>query len=58
MNHKTDKVIQIILGTVFLFCVAAYLIFGQEWAKSPFYLTMSAICLYNLFFNTPGSGKE
>ena len=47
MNHKTDKVIQIILGTVFLFCVAAYLIFGQEWAKSPL-----------LFFNTPGSGKE
>ena len=58
MNPKTDKTIRIVLGVVFLFTMAAYLIFDWEWAKLPFYLFMVVAALYNLSFFSPGSGKE
>ena len=33
MNPKVDKVIHIVLGSVFILSILAYLILGKEWAK-------------------------
>lgn len=55
---KVKKTIQIVLGSVFLLSIFAYLILGKEWAKLPFSLSLCLICLYNLFFNNPASGAK
>ena len=58
MNPKVDKAIYIVLGSVFVLSIIAYLILGKEWAKLPFYLSLCLVSLYNLFFNKPGSGTK
>ncbi len=58
MNSKVDKAVHIVLGSVFVLSIVAYLIFGQAWARLPFYLTLCLVSLYNLFFNKPGSGAQ
>lgn len=58
MNPKVDKAIHIILGSVFLLSIIAYLIFGKEWARLPFYVLLCLVCLYNLFFNNPGTHSK
>ncbi len=55
MNPKVDKAINIVLGSVLLLSILAYLILGKEWARLPFYLSLGLVSLYNLFFNNPGS---
>lgn len=55
MNPKVDKAIHIVLGSVLLLSILAYLILGKEWARLPFYLSLGLVSLYNLFFNNPGS---
>ena len=49
MNPKVDKAIYIVLGSVFILSIIAYLILGKEWAKLPFYLSLCLVSLYNLF---------
>ena len=58
MNPKVKKTIQIVLGSVFLLSIFAYLILGKEWARLPCSLSLCLVCLYNLFFNNPGSGAK
>ena len=58
MNPKVDKAIHIILGSAFLLSIIAYLIFGKEWARLPFYVLLCLVCLYNLFFNNPGTQSK
>lgn len=58
MKPKVKKTIQIVLGSVFLLSIFAYLILGKEWAKLPFFLSLCLVCLYNLFFNNPASGAK
>ena len=55
MNPKVDKAIHIVLGSVLLLSILAYLILGKEWARLPFYFSLGLVSLYNLFFNNPGS---
>ncbi len=55
MNPKVDKAIHIVLGSVFIISIIAYLSLGKEWAKLPFYLSLCLVSLYNLFFNNPGT---
>ena len=58
MNPKVDKAIHIILGSAFILSIIAYLIFGKEWARLPFYVSLCLVCLYNLFFNNPGTHSK
>ena len=58
MKPKVKKTIQIVLGSVFLLSIFAYLILGKEWARLPFSLSLCLVCLYNLFFNNPGSDAK
>ena len=58
MTPKVDKAIYIVLGSVLILSILAYLIFGKEWARLPFYLSLCLVSLYNLFFNRPGSGTK
>ena len=58
MNPKVDKAFYIVLGSVLIFSILAYLFFGKEWARLPFYLSLSLVSLYNLFLNHPGSGTK
>ena len=58
MNPKVDKAIHIILGSIFLLSILAYLILGKEWARLPFFLSLCLVSLYNLFFNKPGSDSK
>ena len=58
MNPKVDKAIYIVLGSVSILSILAYLILGKEWARLPFYLSLSLVSLYNLFLNHPGSGTK
>ena len=58
MKPKVKKTIQIVLGSVFILSLFAYLILGKEWARIPFFLLLCIVCLYNLFFNNPGPGVE
>ena len=58
MKPKVKKTIQIVLGSVFIPSLFAYLILGKEWAKLPFALTLCLVSLYNLMFNNPGSGMK
>ena len=46
------------LGERDLLSIFAYLILGKEWARLPFSLSLCLVCLYNLFFNNPGSGAK
>ena len=47
MNPKVDKAIYIVLGSVFILSIIAYLILGIEWARLPFYVQ---VALLNLLF--------
>ncbi|MBR0298740.1 MAG: hypothetical protein IJQ93_00305 [Bacteroidales bacterium] len=58
MKPKVKKTIQIVLGSVFLLSIFAYLILDKEWARLPFSLSLCLVCLYNLFFNNPGSSTK
>ena len=58
MKGKVHRIIRIVLGSVFLLSIFAYLILGKEWAKLPFSLSLCLVCLYNLFFNNPASGAK
>ena len=58
MSPKVDKAIHIVLGSVFILSILAYLILGKEWAKLPFYLSLCLVSLYNLFFNNPGAHSK
>ena len=58
MKPKVKKTIQIVLGSVFILSLFAYLILGKEWARIPFFLLLCLVSLYNLFFNNPGPGVE
>ena len=58
MKPKVKKTIRIVLGGVFILSLFAYLILGKEWARIPFFLLLCIVCLYNLFFNNPGSGAK
>ena len=58
MNPKVDKAIHIVLGSVFILSILAYLLLGKEWARIPFFSSLSLVSLYNLFFNNPGSGRK
>ncbi len=58
MKPKVEKTIQIVLGSVFILSLFAYLILGKEWARLPFSLSLCLVCLYNLIFNNRGSGTK
>ena len=58
MKPEVNKTIRIVLGGVFILSLFAYLILGKEWARIPFFLLLCIVCLYNLFFNNPGSGAK
>lgn len=58
MKPEVKKTIRIVLGGVFILSLFAYLILGKEWARIPFFLLLCIVCLYNLFFNNPGSGAK
>ena len=58
MSPKVDKAIHIVLGSVFILSILAYLILGKEWAKLPFYLSLCLVSLYNLFFNNLGAHSK
>ena len=58
MKPEVKKTIRIVLGGVFILSLFAYLIMGKEWARIPFFLLLCIVCLYNLFFNNPGSGAK
>lgn len=58
MNPKVDKAIHIVLGSVFILSIIAYLILGKEWARLSFYVLLCLVCLYNLFFNNPGTHSK
>ena len=58
MKGKVHRIIRIVLGTVFILSIFAYLILGKEWARLPFSLSLCLVCLYNLVFNNPGSGTK
>ncbi|MBO6082546.1 MAG: hypothetical protein J6P46_05925 [Bacteroidales bacterium] len=58
MKPAVKKTIQIVLGSIFLLSIFAYLILGKDWAKLPFALSLCLVSLYNLFFNNPGSGTK
>ena len=58
MKPKVKKTIHIVLGSVFLLSIFAYLILDKEGARLPFSLSLCLVCLYNLFFNNPGSSTK
>ena len=58
MKPKVDIAIHIVLGSIFLLSIFAYLILGKEWARLPFFLSLCLVSLYNLFFNKPGSNSK
>ena len=58
MKPVVEKIIYIVLGSVFILSIIAYLIMGVEKARFIFYLSLSLVCLYNLLVNRPGSGKK
>ena len=58
MKPEVKKTIRIVLGGGFILSLFAYLILGKEWARIPFFLLLCIVCLYNLFFNNPGSGAK
>lgn len=58
MKPEVKKTIRIVLGGVFILSLFAYLILDKEWARIPFFLLLCIVCLYNLFFNNPGSDKK
>ena len=58
MNPVVDKIIYIVLGSILILSIIAYLIMGVERARFIFFLSLSLACLYNLLVNRPGSGKK
>ena len=58
MKPKVNKAIRIVLGSVFILSIFAYLILGKEWARLPFALSLLLVSIYNLFFNKSGSGSQ
>ena len=58
MKPTVKKTIRIVLGSVFIVSLFAYLILGKEWARLSFFLSLCLVSLYNLFFNNPGSGTK
>lgn len=58
MKGKVHRIIRIVLGSVFLLSIFAYLILGKEWARLPFSLLLCLVCLYNLIFNNRGSAAK
>lgn len=52
MNPKTtDIIIIIVLGVPYIVFFVLYLLPGNDWARLPFFLLLTLISLYNLFFN-------
>ena len=53
MTPKVRAVLKWTLAAIFLALFVLYLL-NIEWAYKPFYIMMSVVCLYNLFFAKKG----
>ena len=51
MTKKTDRILRISLGSVFVATFILKFIFGFAWADLPFAVMLAVVCLYNLVFN-------